>query len=212
MKNLFASDSPLMNLLRQFADLIILNLLWLLGCLPIITIGTSTTALYQSLMKLRKDDGLQVWADFWRFYRSNFTQATVLFVVIVGICLISVADVMIIFTRMSNAGMPLRFLLILPLFLIIPSLSYIFPLQAQFENRVFITLKNAWIMSLSHYLTSVIVLIFNLIPIAVLLFLTDWFLEYLPIWLGLSGSVIAYINTFLLQRIFNRYIPSEGSQ
>ena len=54
MGNLFGQDSFLTNFLTRIADLMVLNFLWVIGCVPIITIGTSTVALYYCVEQYRK--------------------------------------------------------------------------------------------------------------------------------------------------------------
>ena len=53
MNRLFSLDGKLFHILSRIADLILLNVLWLLSSLPIITIGASTTALYYVMLKTK---------------------------------------------------------------------------------------------------------------------------------------------------------------
>ncbi len=210
MKTLFSLDSPVMKLLRQFTDLMILNLLWLLGCLPIITIGASTTALYQSIIKMRKGEDGRPWSEFWNFFRSNFKQATILFFVVAVVIALTVVDILVIVSFIPNTSIFLKILMLLPFLLVIPALGYVFPLQAQFDNSVTNTLKNAWIMSMIHFLVSIIVLVINLIPVVMFLFFQELFIRFVPIWVCLGGSVIAYANMTFLQGVFAQYIPNDS--
>ena len=86
MGNLFGQDSFLTNFLTRIADLMVLNFLWVIGCVPIITIGTSTVALYYCVEQYRVFGGFKVLKTFWDAYRSNFKQATAL----MGIFLLAV--------------------------------------------------------------------------------------------------------------------------
>ena len=52
MKALFNADSPLMRFLSRVADIMLLNALWLLCCVPIVTAGAATTAMYHVTLKL----------------------------------------------------------------------------------------------------------------------------------------------------------------
>lgn len=212
MKNLFSLDSPVMKLLRQFTDLMILNLLWLLGCLPIITIGASTTALYQSIIKMRKGEDGRPWSEFWHFFKSNFKQATILFLMVAVVIALTVLDILVIVTLIPNTSIFLKILMLLPFLLVVPALGYVFPLQAQFDNSIINTLKNAWIMSMIHFLVSIIVMVLNLIPVVIFLFYPELFIRCVPIWVCLAGSVIAYANMALLDGVFRQYIPAEDTQ
>ena len=209
MKNLFSIDSPVMKLLREFTDLIILNLLWLLGCLPVFTIGASTTALYQCIIKQRKGEDGRPWSDFWKYFQSNFKQATVLFLIAALVISLTVVDVLVILTLIPNTSILLKILMLLPFLLVVPALGYIFPLQAFFDNNVLQTIKNAWIMSMIHFLVSIIVLGINLIPVVIFFFYPQLFMRCVPIWICLAGSAIAYINMSFLNGVFTQYIPND---
>ena len=60
------------------ADLLILNLLWLLCSLPILTVGPATCALFSVTLKIAKDEPVQTLREFFSAFRSNFKQAFVL--------------------------------------------------------------------------------------------------------------------------------------
>ena len=79
---LFNPDSPLMQFLTRLADLVILNILWILFSLPIVTLGASTTALYRSVLTLIDGGGSSTVLLFWNAFRSNFKQSTLLFLVL----------------------------------------------------------------------------------------------------------------------------------
>lgn len=201
-----------MNALRLLLDLIILNLLWLQGCFLIFTTGASTTALYQSIMKMRKGGSFQVWKTFWKCFLSNFRQATILLIIVaVGLALVA-ADVVIVLTVMTNVSFFLKIIMLLPAILVMPALGFVFPFQAQFENNIINTLKNARIMARIHIPASLVVLILNLIPVGIFAIWPNLFFQCVPLWITLGGSLIAYNNTAILQRVFNQYIQTNENE
>lgn len=71
-------DSPVMTGMNKVVDILILSILWLLCCLPVVTIGAATTALYHTAVKsIRKSRGY-VFKTFFRSFRINFLPATLL--------------------------------------------------------------------------------------------------------------------------------------
>ena len=78
MKNIFNPDSALMRGLGKIADLIVLNLLYLVSCIPLFTIGAANAALYDVTTRLSRDDAL-IWRHYWAAFRSNFKKATAIF-------------------------------------------------------------------------------------------------------------------------------------
>ena len=56
MRNFLRYDGPLGRFLNSVADMVLLNLLWLLCSLPVVTIGASTVALYTVTLRYPEDD------------------------------------------------------------------------------------------------------------------------------------------------------------
>ena len=82
MNGLFAPDSRFMRYLNRFADLMILNLLFLLTSIPIFTIGASLTALYSVCFHLGTDREGSTFRDYFAAFKENFRQATALFLLL----------------------------------------------------------------------------------------------------------------------------------
>ena len=78
MGSLFSLDSPLMRGMSKIADLLILNLLVILTCIPIITVGVSMSAMHYVLIKLSRNEGTSVVQMYFKSFKENFGQGTVL--------------------------------------------------------------------------------------------------------------------------------------
>ena len=70
----WAIDSPVMRVLGRLGDIIILNMIFVVGCIPVITIGTSLSALYAVAMKMARGEDPSVWKEFWKAYKRNFNH------------------------------------------------------------------------------------------------------------------------------------------
>ena len=70
----WAIDSPVMRVLGRLGDIIILNMIFVVGCIPVITIGTSLSALYAVAMKMARGVDPSVWKEFWKAYKRNFRR------------------------------------------------------------------------------------------------------------------------------------------
>lgn len=79
MNDFFDLDAPLFRFLTRVADMVILSLLWLIGSLPLFTLGISSTALYYAVNKSLIEDRGTVSEEFFRAYRRSFRQATLSF-------------------------------------------------------------------------------------------------------------------------------------
>lgn len=209
MKKLFSPDSPITIFLTKLADLMIINLLWLLGCIPVITIGTSTTALYRCVMLYRKDGDIPIVKEFWKAYRANFKQSTILLLIMIAVGGFVATDLYVVVYAQKEVGIGgIIGFAALALFSL-PAMGYVFPLQSQFENSVSRTLKNAWLMSILHFPKSLAVMILNLLPVLVLLLWTEVWYRSLLLWFFLGGSSTAYLNGIVLQGVFRKYMPQD---
>ena len=76
MNKWFNLDSPIMMGLSRMADMVVLSALWFVCCLPVITIGASTTAMYYVALKMARKEDAKITAAFFQAFKSNFKQAT----------------------------------------------------------------------------------------------------------------------------------------
>lgn len=211
MKRFWDPDTPLMRLLAAVAELTILNLCWILLCLPVITAGAATTGLYRGCLGMIRETGEKPWRLFFREFRSSFCRSTVLWLILLGALALIGADLMI-FSLWPLPGKPfllLIFLLSLLFWLVIA--SYTFPLTAQFENTLWGTLKNAAIFGFGHPLVSLVIVLLNALPVIMLLLSPTVFWRFFIFWVLLGFGVVAYVNSLLFLKIFNPYIPKKDS-
>ena len=209
---LFNPDSPLMQFLTRLADLVILNILWILFSLPIFTLGASTTALYRSVLTLIDGGGSSTVLLFWNAFRSNFKQSTLLFLVLfVPFALILMDLWLLLFSTLELPAL-MRGICLLPAILFFIALNYVYPLAAQFENTIRGTLKNALLLAIANLPISLVVLVLSLLPLIVFLFATQFFFQSLIVWFLIGFSLIAQCNAYLLRRVFRKYFPPDETQ
>ena len=158
----FSYESKFTQLLLKLCWSCYLNLLWFLCSLPIVTVGASTTALYYASLKLVREEDSSLTRQFFRSFRENFRQATVLWLILLGVGLFLGADGYILYhLRLSAAG-PLAVMWTLILAVVIAAsvvyvivLLYVFPLLASVSNTNRAMLKNAFLIG-THYLFATI--------------------------------------------------------
>ena len=85
MKNIFAMDGPLFRILSLFYDLIILNLVTLLCCLPLVTVGTAVTAMHHVLLQLVRDEAAYPVRTYFRSFRENLRQTLCVWMVMLPV-------------------------------------------------------------------------------------------------------------------------------
>lgn len=209
MRDFFNFDGPLYNFINKVGDLIWLNILWLICCIPIVTIGASTTALYFVALKLASGEDGYIAKDFFRSFRQNFKQSTVIWIILLAFGIFISYDLYTIFTVDFNFSSTTLLLILSGLFMItlayVMIFVYIFPLQCKFVNKIKYTFKNALILSIRHLpLTLIIVASYAL---AIFCFIKFSFL--VPIFIFLGVALIAYGQSFIFNKIFNIYIKKH---
>lgn len=155
---LFSYDSKFSQIMLKLCYGCYLNLLWLVCSLPVFTAGAATAALYDVTLRLAREEEPPVTTRFFKAFRENFRQATILWLILLGIGALLGADGYILYhLYKSTAGM-VSVICTLGLALIIAAaiayvivLIYVFPLVASVKNTNFAMLKNALLIGI-HYL------------------------------------------------------------
>lgn len=204
---LFNIESPLMRFFTKVGDLILLNFLWILCCLPVITIGASTTAMYSCLLN-RSIESSTV-KRFFKSFANNLGQATILLLVEVVVFLLVYVNIRYYMNYLTESPIVMQVVLMIPSILILTVSSYIFPLQAHFANTIKQTLKNAALISIANFPISVLITAINLLPIIIILVDVGVFLKGLVFLVIMGTTTIAYVNSLLLLRVFRKYVTDE---
>ena len=198
----FSYESKFSQLLLKLCYACYLNLLWFLCSIPIFTIGASTTALYYASLKIVRDEDNHVGALFFRSFRENFRQATVLWLILLGVGLFLGADGYIVYhLRQSSLG-PAGVLWTLVLAVLIAAavvyvivLLYVFPLLASVSNTNTAMLKNAFLIG-THYLFATI-LVFA-VHFAMFFVVVAWFTPLIVFGEGLCALASAWLLNNIL--------------
>lgn len=206
MEQFFDPESWIMVKLAQLGDLIILNLLYILTSIPIITLGASTTALY-AVMKTADENvySSSVFKNYFRAFFKNFKKSTLIFLILLIPGAVVAVNLYILLIGLMEDSVVNYVLCAIPIVVFVFAWNYVFPLTAKFENTVRKTFANAFILSVMHLPTTVLLTVLNLLPLVVFLFFTNFFYKTLIVWVLLAFALIAKVNSLLLKRVFSRY-------
>lgn len=212
LQGIFNYDNPVWRYIGKFGDLMLLNVLWIICSIPIFTIGASTTAVYYVTMKLVRNDDGYTFRSFFKSFKENFKQATIIWLLMLATGIILGFDLYF-FLMVVNGNSMFRtiFTAVIGAFTIIWLFifSYVFPLQCRFYNPVKKTLFNAFFMSIRHFFQTL-----GMLALDVFLLVASYFsLFYAPqftVMVILFGfPLMAFINSYILNSVFNKYIPKE---
>lgn len=205
MQAFFSSDSKLMQAMGRIGDLVILNLLFFISCLPLFTIGAASAALYTVCFQMGTEKESGIFRTYARAFRENFKQGTVVFLILALFLLAGFFDTLL----LSSLAGWLRYGCILTAILLVLAVlmySYAFPLLSQFSNGIRATLKNALFLSLGYLPRSLLIAAVNVFPMALALLDLYLFLQAGFLWIFLYFSAAAYLSALLLKKVFARYM------
>lgn len=207
MKHFFSMDNNFFGIMTRIADLLILNFLFLVCSMPIITIGASVTALYSITLKMTTNDETYMFKGFIKAFKENFKASTIVWLIFIAIGLVFSADFF--FTSLFNTmkiSSILRVVFTGLSIIVFIMLSYVFPIVAKFYNTTGNYIKNSFLMALCHLPQTLGIFVVNALPIVC--FLVGSYLLALGtvFYLFIGFSLSAFINSFLFNKVFVHYI------
>lgn len=204
--NLFSEDSLFGQIFGFLGHLILLNILWIAASLPIVTIGASTTAMYYVALKLHKDGDVCVAKQFFKSFKENFFQATVVWVVLAAAALILFMEGKWLVISGNSSSLVLSYALVgIGLFAGVLFL-YMFPVIAAFRNTLGKLLGHAVYFAFHNMIYLIVTAAVTFLPMYFTMVDAQLFPVYLLVWLMLGFSLSAYINSWFYFRLFKPYL------
>lgn len=198
--------------MTKIFDLAVLNILWTLTSLPLITIGASQIALYTMTLKMVRNEEGKIVAGYFKAFKENLKQSLLLSVIL-WICVgILFADFHILKAQPSQAASVLYGVCLVIMFFLIAIFSYVFPLLAKFDNSIRNTFSNAWKIAATHMGKTVVLVTMNCIPFLWFMISPATFAWIFWIWFLVGTAVISYADSILLVKIFDELISKKDAK
>ena len=205
MGRIFNLDSPVFRSLGRIADLIYLNILTLLCCIPIVTAGASMTALNYVVLKMVRNEEGYLTRSFFKSFKENFRQSTIIWVIILAVFALIAGDFFILKYAVMEFPSWIKTALMAIAIILLFGLMHVFPVLARFDNTIINTFKNSFLMGILSFPKTVLMMIFWVIPIVIAL--SVYQILPLVLMLGISGP--AYMCALLYSKTFQRFEPEE---
>lgn len=192
-----------MQTLSKLFDCICLAILWIICCVPIFTVGASTTALYYAYNKAIRQKRSYAFKEFFHGFKISFKQSTVVWLIVLLLYVVTIFDIMILRGVSGFVGFAkivLAFILAM-IVLVTMWVTYVFPYMARFENHTKAVLKNSAIIMIANLPWSILLLVLFVIS-AGLFLLIPMFGMFAP------ALYVAFAN-LILERIFRKYMSEE---
>lgn len=203
MGRLLDIDSPVMRFLNRVADLLILNLLMLICCIPIITAGAAFTAMHYVILKMVRGEEGYLIKGFFKSFAQNFKQATLIWLLMLAMLAVYIGDSLIF--RYSTITFPrVMVIMVVAMGVILLLIAmYVFPLLARFDNTIKNTIKNAALITIANLPKTLLMALFYALPLII-----GYFSTYAYLFIFLFGiSLPAYGAAWLYSGIFKKLEP-----
>lgn len=194
-------DNAVLEFISTLAAFIGLNVLFLVTCLPVFTIGPAFTALYTVTLREARGENGYYYSTYLKAFRKSFSQAAPICIVQIVLAMIFLFNVVFWGEQHTFMGTAILFVLALLLMLLLFSFFYVYPLLARFQNTVRQTVKNSVLIALSNPKATA-----GLLAILVVTTALCFAVPQAKIFMVLLGfSFLAYCNSLLFVRVFEKY-------
>lgn len=196
-------DNPFFQFMSKIADVFILNWLWILFSLPIVTAGAATTAAFYEGMRLAKEDDGLVFKRFWKSFRQNFKQATIIHIIFMAIGVLLAFDLYMWLKLKSDFALIMLALTTIAWIIYIVIVLYTYATLARFENTILATVKNALLIAVANFPLTLLML--AILAVYAALNYIMILLNMLTIFIGMG--LLAYVYGILFNIAFRKFIP-----
>ncbi len=207
MGNIFNLENGFFTFMGKVCDMLYLSILWLICCIPIITIGPATTAMYYTIVKTIRRDRGYVTREFFRSFKDNLrlgSISTIIFLVLAYVLYVDFNFANVKRLEGETIGELLFAGFIAVTTIVVFIFLFTFPVLSRFTLNFKGLFKTSFIISIKHFPTSLI------LTVILLAFLIGVYL--IPLLIFIAPSLCCYINSFLVERIFKKYMPKpEGT-
>ena len=203
MRNLFNLDNPFVQFLARVGDLIIVNVLFLVCCLPVVTVGASLAAMQKVTQAMALDEDNGIVKTFFRGFRENFKQATLLWLMMLVFGVSMLCNYLLITGFIAGTlATVLKCVLVVFSVLVLVMAVYMFPLMARYQNSLREHATNALILAVVKLPRTVALLVLCALPAVIAVISIQTFLQTLIFWLAVGFGFVSFMSSILLKPVF----------
>ena len=212
MHNLFNYENPFIQFLVRVGDLMILNVLFILCSLPVVTLGASLTALHRVTQNMLFEQEEPLIKAFFRAFRQNFKQSTLVWLVELVVIVSLVCDVLLVMAYFDGGLAKAMYILVAVLAILVAGVfSYLMPLIARYENGMRQQVNNAVVLAIIKLPKTVLLTLLNLLPVILLLISVPVFVQTLIFWVIIGFAFVSFLTSSILKPVFRELEKGNDS-
>lgn len=187
------------------ADLVVLNLLFVITCIPIITIGTATCSMYTYLIRTIRGDERPLAKSYFKLFAENFKKTVGVWIGMLLAYGILYMDFQIGKNMAKPMNVVILAIVVLGVMLVTSVWIYYMSWTGLIENTVSETIKNALILGIQHAPYSLLMIVLWLSP-AILLWMPEVLRVTIPLFFLVWPAIMAYMNAQILAKLYLPYL------
>lgn len=212
MHNLFHYENPFIQFLVRVGDLMILNALFILCSLPVVTLGASLTAMHRVTQNMLFEQEEPIIKSFFRAFRQNFKQSTLAWLVELVVIVSLVCDVLLVMAYFDGGLAKAMYILVAVLAILVAGVfSYLMPLIARYENGMRQQVNNAVVLAIIKLPKTVLLTLLNLLPVILLLISVPVFVQTLIFWVIIGFAFVSFLTSSILKPVFQQLEKGNNS-
>lgn len=213
IERVFNQNGWLYRFLNRLWDILVLNVLFMVTSIPLITIGTSISALFSVTLKAVKCEESYIVRSYFSAWKENLKKSTIMWFFYTAAGIILAIDIFIIGANSGTTGKIFAFFggIVAIAWILIG--VYLLPLQARFENTITNTVFNSLLVAIKFIPNTLMIIgifaMFPLLGIVMAIFIPSAFSWYcsLLFFIGFAGS--AYLSSFIYRKVFDSLLPDN---
>lgn len=207
--NMNWTDNVVMRALGRLCDFMLLNILWVVCSIPLVTIGASTTALYTVMLKVVKNEEGYIVKGFLGAFKENFKKSTLIWLILAVLGIIIGIDSRVAAGMSSTMRTVFQSIFIIFSIVWLCVVVYVFPLTARYENSIRNTFKNALILSVAKLPYTLLMLVITAGPVILTFLNTSTLMIGIALWIVIGVSLVTWLNSYLLRKVFEIFHKDE---
>ncbi len=206
--NPFKYNSALQRFMGSLADFILLNFLFMISCIPIVTIGPALNAMYSILISEARHEHVPFFKTYRIKFKENISRSLILSIIMLITGVILSVNLFFWMQFKSIIFTIIFVIIVLIMIIYISVFPYVFALNARYDESVGVTLKNALYISMAYISKTMLIHVITALIASILYFVV---LLRIPFFL-FGFSYILYCDAYIINKIFEKIEKDNSSE
>lgn len=211
IQGFFDNDSVFGQIMTRCGTVIAANILFLLCCLPIVTLGAGWAALHYTMMRTLREKTINPFSVFWKGLKENWKQATVSWIVILLLAVFLVLEIYWC-TQFDGVVGIFRYGVLALLLVELVLATHLFPVMAAFRGTIGQLLRNSIYFAVRRPQYTLLILVLHVVPIALTYLDAQRMPLYAFLWVSFGFGAVAMLTDKMLLRQFSPYLSQPDDQ